>query len=416
MTAIGTMLDRISGRRAYPAQISDTGQNAGIDLLSLFSEALGANTAAGVRVNHDVALKLSAVWRAVWVITMSIATQKVRLVRQVDDEKVDVIGRRRYKVFRRPNPEVSSMVFWATTVGHEVLTGNAFLYVVTDDNRIPVEFWPIEPERVQVGRDKRTRRKVYLIDHEVPQADYYGGNGNVVHFMGLSRDGLRGMSPVEMGAQNIGLSLAAEQYSSALLGKSSTPGGILSTEQVLSPEEAEAASDRWKKYHQGSLNAGEVAVFGKGTKWMSTKLSPGDAQLIATREFQVADVERWFGVPPHLMMDVTKTTSWGQGISEQGDAFVRYTLNPHTKVFEETISDELLPAGVTFDFDASALLRGNFTQQINAVGALIRSGFEPQAALAAVGLDPIEHTGNPPVGAASPTDGATPNDGAQAEG
>ena len=408
MTAVANMIARMSGRREYPAELADSNNPGRLDLFSLFRDGLGGNTAAGVRVDHDVALTYSAVYRAVWVITMSIATQRVGLHR-LDSEgrNVSVLDRPRYKVFRRPNPEVSRAVFWATVVGHEVLTGNAFIFVVTDKNRIPVEFWPIEPERVQVGRDKKTNRKMYLIDNQTAQADFFGAGGNIVHVMGFSRDGLRGLSPIEKGAQGVGLGLAAEQYAGGMLGKGSAPGGILSTEQVLSPEEAEAASDRWDRFHSGSANAGKVAVFGKGTKWMSTKLSPGDAELIETRKFQVSDIERLFGLPPHLMFDIEKTTSWGRGIEEQGNAFVRYTLNPHTVVFEQAITDELLLDGVTFDFDASALMRGNFLQQVEASGALIRAGFEPSSVLSFLGLPPIEHTGNPPVGAASPS-GAEP--------
>jgi len=405
------MLERIQARRAYPLELADNVGNGRFDLLSLFQDSLNQTTTSGVRVDHDVAMTLTAVYRAVWVVTMSIATQRVGLHRlDTDGNKISVKERPRYRVFRRPNPEVSSSVFWATAVGHEVLTGNSFIYVVTDDNRVPVELWPIEPERVQVGRAKSTRRKVYMIDNTVPQADFFGSTtGNMVHVMGYSRDGLRGVSPIEKGSQSIGLGLAAEQYAAGMLGRGSAPGGILSTDQVLSQAEAKGASDLWEKYHKGSQNAGKVAVFGKGTKWMSTKLSPNDAQLIETRKFQVSDVERQFGVPPHLMFDVEKTTSWGAGIAEQGDAFVRYTLNPHTIMFEQTISDELLPNGVAFDFDASALLRGNFAQQITAVSALIRAGFEPAAALEYVGMPPIDHTGLPPVGGSGATgEGAGP--------
>lgn len=36
-------------------------------------------------------------------------------------------------------------------------------------------------------------------------------------------------------------------------------------------------------------------------------------------------------------------------------------------------------------------------KRIDAAGSLIRSGFTPEASLAAVGLDPIEHSGKEPV-------------------
>lgn len=399
MTALRNMLERAA--RSYPADLMTTGNGALVSLASLF-QLSGRTTQSGMRVDHDMAMALSAVYRAVWIIAMSIAIQPVGVFRRdADGNRINITDRPRYRFLRRPNPEVASSVFWATIAGHEVLTGNAFLYVVTDANRLPVEMWPIEPRRVKVGRDPETRRKVYLIDNTVSQVDFVSG-GNIVHLMGLSTDGLRGLSPIEQGRESFGLSLAAEQYAASMLGRGSTPGGILTTDQELTPDQAKQASEQWEKWHKGSANAGKVAVFGKGTKWMSVQMNPQDAQLVETRKFQVADAERFFGVPPHLMFDVEKTTSWGSGIAEQGDAFVRYTLNGHTVPIEQTISDELLPAGAFIDFDPSRLLRGNFTQQINALASLVRNGYDPADALKAVGLPPIAHTGNVPVGAATP--------------
>lgn len=37
------------------------------------------------------------------------------------------------------------------------------------------------------------------------------------------------------------------------------------------------------------------------------------------------------------------------------------------------------------------------SKRVDAAGSLIRSGFTPEASLAAVGLDPIEHSGKEPV-------------------
>ena len=212
---------------------------------------------------------------------------------------------------------MSAPVFWATVLGHEVLTGNAFIWVVTDSNRMPVELWPVEPNRVQVGRHPDTNNKVYLIDGVVPQADFFGPQqGNIMHVMGLSLDGLRGLSPIAKGNQSMALGLAAERAATSSMTSGSTPGGILSTEQVLSQEEAKAASEGWEQMHGGPAKAGKIAVFGKGTKWLQTQMNPDDAQLIETRKFQVSEVERWFGIPPHLMFDADKTTTWGAGIAE----------------------------------------------------------------------------------------------------
>jgi phage portal protein BeeE len=51
-----------------------------------------------------------------------------------------------------------------------------------------------------------------------------------------------------------------------------------------------------------------------------------DAQLLEARKFQVIDIARAFGVPPHMIGETSASTSWGSGIESMGRAFVNYTL------------------------------------------------------------------------------------------
>lgn len=84
-----------------------------------------------------------------------------------------------------------------------------------------------------------------------------------------------------------------------------------------------------------------------------------DAQFLESREFQVAEVARIYGVPPHLLMDLDKTSSWGQGIAEQSLGFVRFTLGFWLKRIEERVDMGVLPQGQHFEFDFRGLLRGD---------------------------------------------------------
>jgi phage portal protein BeeE len=39
-----------------------------------------------------------------------------------------------------------------------------------------------------------------------------------------------------------------------------------------------------------------------------------DSQLLEARKFQVIDIARAFGVPPHMIGETSASTSWGTGI------------------------------------------------------------------------------------------------------
>jgi len=371
---------------------------------SALTGALGGLVEAGVTVERDRALGQTAFWRAVQIIASAVGTLPLGVYRAAGaGQWLEERPPRLRAIWGRPNPEVPKSVFWTTAVMHAVATGNCFIYVVDAagwERRTPGELWLIEPSRVRVGRDERGN-KVYVIDGDYsrPRRDWVAG-GDIVHIPGPTWDGLVGLSPLLVHARALGLSIAAEMYAARVLQNGSAPGGYLSTDQPLTREQAAQLAADWEALHRGPENAGRVAVLGRGARWLSVGLSPADAQLLATREYQVAEIARMFGVPLWLLDAHAKDTSWGSGLEEQNRAFLSYTLVGWIRRFEETITDELIPQEeLVCRMDTSALTRGKLADQVSAARALVQAGYDPADVLAVVGLPPIRHTGRPPVGA-----------------
>jgi HK97 family phage portal protein len=63
-----------------------------------------------------------------------------------------------------------------------------------------------------------------------------------------------------------------------------------------------------------------------------------------------------FGVPPHMLGQVDKTTSWGTGIEQQGIGFLAYTLAAWLGRFEDAWS-AMLARPLAAKFNVDALLR-----------------------------------------------------------
>ena len=85
-----------------------------------------------------------------------------------------------------------------------------------------------------------------------------------------------------------------------------------------------------------------------------------DAQWIEGRKFSRTDIAMFFGVPPHMIGDTEKSTSWGSGIEQQSIGFVTYTLEDHLTTWEETINRDLIPEENVYSrFNRKALVRGD---------------------------------------------------------
>ena len=95
-----------------------------------------------------------------------------------------------------------------------------------------------------------------------------------------------------------------------------------------------------------------------GAKWHQLSIAPDEAQFIETRRFQLNEIARLYRVPPHLIADVDRSTSWGTGIEEQSIGFVVYTLRPWIVRLERALS-ELIPGNGYVRFNVEGLLRGD---------------------------------------------------------
>jgi len=96
----------------------------------------------------------------------------------------------------------------------------------------------------------------------------------------------------------------------------------------------------------------------------NVSLSAADSQLLEARKFQVVEIARAFGVPPHLIGETSASTSWGSGIESMGRAFVMFTLDPHLTRIEQELNSKLFPNGEYFlEFDRSVLMAGDLKTQ-----------------------------------------------------
>jgi len=86
-----------------------------------------------------------------------------------------------------------------------------------------------------------------------------------------------------------------------------------------------------------------------------------DAQLLETRKFQVIEIARAFGVPPHMVGETSASTSWGSGIEQMSIGFVRYTLGPHLRRIEQELNRKLWPRSPRYfvEFNRDGLLAGD---------------------------------------------------------
>lgn len=327
-------------------------------------------TDAGASVTQQSALRVMAVYACVRLIAETAAALPLKTFSGEGPDRNEVKADQDRFIWARPNPEQTQQTFWEQAFGSALIDGNAFLNTARDRIGRIAELWVVNPTKVRIERSK-SGNLVYVVD-EIAMTGQ-----EIVHIPAFSAPGTtRGLSPIGQARQAIGLSLAAETFGARLFGKGSIPAGLLKTKASMTEDQATALKARWESMHSGVRNSWSIAVLDADADFQALTIPPEDAQFLETRRFQLSEIARLYRVPPHLIADVERSTSWGTGIEQQNLAFIQFTLLPWLRRFEQVIRDELLPDPNRYArFVVDGMLRGDSRSRVNYYSAGRRDGW-----------------------------------------
>jgi len=303
----------------------------------------GPKSDAGVAVTEKRVYGLPAYYRAVAVTAGTLGGLPLKVYRNGTRERITA-----RTVLDNPNPRQTPFEFWFSEFANGITWGNAFALKIRNSADIVREAWIVHPSRVHV-RDGVPSEQVpdgKLFDVTLPDGQTVTlSSWDVFHLPYMSLDGVSGIRPLELFRQSLGTAIAAEDTAARFFGSGTMISGALSTDQPLKPDQAARIKARWKALLSGPKNAGDIVVLDRGTKFDPVALPPGDAQLLESRRWSVTEIARMVGVPPHVIGDVERSTSWGTGIEQQALGWVKFGLQSWVSLWEQRVTRELLPGG-----------------------------------------------------------------------
>jgi HK97 family phage portal protein len=249
------------------------------------------------------------------------------------------------------------------------LRGDQFTEIVrkgrfsTDVSRLKVH----HPDCVVVRRV--VDRLAYdVFDLETMKA-YTVDQDDMMHFAGFGFDGLRSISAIQYAAKTgIGNALAAADYTGRSIGEGAMPQIALKYPNKMAPDQQKLLRTSFEAtYGSGTGSRKLPLVLTEGADVAELSISPVDMQLLESRRFEREDICQALGVPPVLIGENEKTSSWGSGIEQITLGFVKYTIKPHLTRWEEEMNRKLFRnAGPFLEFDLAELLRGDSKAQAEA--------------------------------------------------
>lgn len=324
---------------------------------SLYDMLTNGVSHAGPVINEQTAMSVGAVYACVRLISGAIAGMPLPIYQSTKDGRDKIEHEYSQLLNRQPILTMSSAVFWEYVGYSMLLQGDAFA-IIRRRRETAIGFEPVHPLRVAVKNNEgRLAYTVFGVDSGGVTYD----QDDILHFPGVGFDGLRSMSPIRYAAkQAIGIALAADEYSGRFFSNGARPDIVLEVPGTITQEQADVIRKSWVDRFGGVSNSHAPAIGAGGMKVHEITINAEDAQLIATRQFQVTDIARIYGVPPHMIGETEKSTSWGSGIEQMGIGFVKYTLRPHLNRIEQELNRKLFRNPKTFvEFNVNGLIEGD---------------------------------------------------------
>lgn len=307
------------------------------------------NTASSrVDVTADSALGLSAVLRAVQLLSDTVASLPVHAYRGSGATRVRVPAQP--QLIAKPSLILTLDEWIGQAMVSLLLHGNAYGVVLTRDRLgVPTGVEWVSPSDVKVTRDSALSRPKYKLSEETIPTD------DIIHIRGFMKPGaVVGSAPLVMQRETIGLGIAAQKFGAQWFGDGAHPSSVLTTESAIDKDQADTIKKRFVAAIRGRR---EPAVLGAGMKYQQIQVAANESQFLETHLAIVNDVARAFGLPAEMIGGGGQGSSLTYSNREQSAIdFLTFSVNPWLIRLESAISARL-PGGQFVKFNPDALLR-----------------------------------------------------------
>ena len=323
-----------------------------------------------VAVTPELALQLSAVYRAVDLISGAVAMLPITLFSNGNRLNNDLS----YLLNYEPNNILTRYQLMKLLMIDVLQKGNAFCRIVRSGKNVE-ELRYLKPESVTILYNEETNRKRYRVKTGKSTSTEYDDT-DIIHLMNLTLDGITGKPVLWAAKHSLGIAYASENTAENYFEKGGAVTGILSSKAMLNPNQKKEIRTQWQEVM--AVDGGGIAVLGADMTFTPITMSASDAQLLETRHFNVEEIARFYGISPTLLGELTKS-SYATFEATSLD-FLTNCLQPRLVNIEQELNRKLLlrrekqEEKMHFAFETEDLLRCTKTEMAQYYRDMINNG------------------------------------------
>lgn len=323
---------------------------------------------SGQEITPSTAMTLSAVWACTFRYANTISTLPLKVMQNVGETSAKPATKHSlYTVLHdRPNASMSASAFWQAFISSMMTWGVGYARKHLLGGRV-VALDPLRPEYMTPYlAESGFVRYRYTPSGATPE-DFSAEEIFVV--IERTLDGYTPMSRIEYARNSMGLALGAEKASGLAYRNGLRVSGFLTIANWLNSKKREEYRQAVQEFMGVGSGAdtdrqGGVMLLENATKFEPASLKPQDIELLASRQFSVEDVCRWYDIPPILIGHAAAgQTMWGSGVEQLILGWQKLGLAPILRRIEQEVWRQLFtPSDRTryfAEFTLDALMRGD---------------------------------------------------------
>lgn len=357
--------------------------------------ASGTSTDAGISVSDERALQVSSVWACVQYIVNSVCSLPLGLYEKTADGRQELKGHYLNDLLHTsPNALMKPRDFRKAMTTQMVMWSNAYAEIFWNEaGTRPLAIVPLRPGRMMPVLSKGELTYHYQVDSGGSTGVRIYSPKSIMHLKGFGTDGIVGLERSDYARKTVGISVSADVYASKQFANDgNTGGGFLMFDTFLTPEQREQARKLYGNMNETAFNKGRLTILEGGVKYENPAFNPDTLQMIQTRNMQVSEIARFYGVPEVLIGGGGATSAWPASFEQQLLSFLTFTLQDYLDEWESGIRYSLLVGRdrerYFADHDVTGFIKMDSTTKAELQSKWVQNGLKTRNEIRKLNNDP----------------------------
>lgn len=329
------------------------------------------------------ALKEMTVYTCIKILSETLSKLPTKIYQDKDGKK-KATNHYLYNLLKlRPNPYMSAVNFWGCLETQRNIYGNSYAWLDVNRQGKIIGLYPLKSENMRIYVDDMgllsSLNSIWYVYTDNIGKQYKVSPDEIMHFKGVSSDGIVGLSPIEQLKYGIENAKAASTFMNNSYKNGMQTAGIIQYVGDLSSQAENTFREKFEQMSSGLKNANRISLLPIGYQYQSLGLKLVDAQFIENTRLTLQQITAAFGIKPHQVNDQTKTSY--ASTAESNREFYTDTILAILTMYEQEITykcflDSELANGFYAKFNADVILRSDLKTRYEAYAQAIQNGFK----------------------------------------